>query len=106
MLCCPIRSLFRASSRLLGRAKRSRNVVATCRASNRRRAADSMLTKRATRSLWNSGNKDGEIGIGASVQWQGDRLCPLHGLAAIAGVGFKRRGGTGHRNGIGGGSNE
>src|ERR1035441_10331798 len=68
MLCCPMRSLIKASSRLLGRFKRSRNVVATCRASNRRRAADSMLAKRATRSRQTTARYRGSETTGSPLQ--------------------------------------
>src|ERR1017187_4923922 len=54
MLCCPIRSPFSGSRRFPGGVKSSRNSDAKCNIPNRRRAADSMLTKRATRSLWNN----------------------------------------------------
>src|ERR1035437_569701 len=54
MLCCPIRSPFKGSRRFPGGVKSSRNSDAKCSIPNRRRAAASMLTKRATRSLWNN----------------------------------------------------
>src|ERR1035441_6770564 len=60
MLCCPIRSPFSGSRRFPGGVKSSRNSDAKCNIPNRRRAADSMLTKRATRSLWNNRSVSGQ----------------------------------------------
>src|ERR1035441_1019687 len=60
MLCFPIRSPFNGSRRFPGGGQSARKSDVKCSIPNLRRAADSMLTKRATRSLWNNRSVSGQ----------------------------------------------
>src|ERR1035437_9386291 len=60
MLCCPIRFPFKGSRRFPGGVRSSRNSDAKCSIPSFRRATDSILTKRAPRSLWNNRSVSGQ----------------------------------------------